>query len=48
VHASFSYVHAEGIQNEHLKNMKTDVHDEHVRQYAYEHARQFLTHMLSI
>ncbi len=25
------YVHAEGIQNEHLKKRKTDVHAEHAR-----------------
>jgi hypothetical protein len=38
VHASISYAHAEGIQNEHLKNTKTDAHAEH--------ARQELMHML--
>jgi hypothetical protein len=32
VHASIPYAHAEGIQNEHLKNTKTDAHAEHVRQ----------------
>ncbi len=31
VHASVPYAHAEGIQNEHLKNGKTDVHAEHAR-----------------
>jgi len=31
VHASIPYAHAEGIQNEHLKNRKTDAHAEHVR-----------------
>ncbi len=31
VHASIHYAHAEGIQNEHLKNRKTDAHAEHVR-----------------
>jgi hypothetical protein len=29
VNASVSYVYAEGIQNEHLKNGKTDAHAEH-------------------
>ena len=29
VHASIPYAHAEGIQNEHLKNIKNDVHAEH-------------------
>jgi hypothetical protein len=28
VHASVPYLHAEGIQNEHLKNRKTDAHKE--------------------
>ena len=32
VHASIPYAHAEGIQNEHLKNTKTDAHAEHARQ----------------
>jgi hypothetical protein len=31
VHASVSYVYAEGIQNEHLKNGKTDAHAKHTR-----------------
>ncbi len=31
VHASIPYAHAEGIQNEHLKNMKTDAHQELMR-----------------
>ncbi len=30
-HASVPYEHAEGIQNEHLKNGKIDVHAEHAR-----------------
>ncbi len=40
MHASIPYAHAEGIQNEHLKNMKTDAHAEH--------ARQELMHMLRV
>ncbi len=32
VHASIPYAHAEGIKNEHLKNMKTDAHAEHALQ----------------
>ncbi len=31
VNASVSYANAEGTQNEHLKNRKTDAHDEHAR-----------------
>ncbi len=31
VHASIPYAHAEGIQNEHLKNRKTDAHAKHAR-----------------
>ena len=31
VHASIPYVHAYGIQNEHLKFRKTDAHAEHAR-----------------
>ncbi len=31
MNASVPYVHAEGTQNEHLKNGKTDAHAEHVR-----------------
>ncbi len=31
VHASIPYAHAEGIQNEHLKNRKTDADAEHAR-----------------
>ncbi len=31
VHASIPYTHAGGIQNERLKNRKTDVHAEHAR-----------------
>ncbi len=31
MHASIPYAHAEGIQNEHLKNRKTDAHAEHAR-----------------
>jgi hypothetical protein len=34
VQASFPYAHAEGIQNEPLKNRKTDAHAEHARKYA--------------
>ncbi len=30
-HEFLPYVHAEGIQNEHLKNRKTDAHAEHAR-----------------
>jgi hypothetical protein len=40
VHESIPYAHAEGIQNEHLKNRKTDA-------YA-EHARKELMHMLRV
>ncbi len=32
VHASIPYAHAEGKQNEHLKNTKTDAHAEHACQ----------------
>ncbi len=32
MHASIPYAHAQGIQNEHLKNTKTDAHAEHARQ----------------
>jgi hypothetical protein len=48
------YMHAEGIQNEHLKNGKTDAHAEHVNKELMhmvaqaQHAHQFLTHMFSV
>ena len=38
MHASVSYAHAEGIQNEHLKNRKTDAHADY--------AHKELMHML--
>jgi hypothetical protein len=52
VHASVPNVYDEGIQNEHLKNGKTDVHAEHacvkrIDEYV-QSVHQFLTPMLSV
>jgi hypothetical protein len=50
VHAQFLYAHAEGIQNEHLKNTKTDAHAEHARLELMRmlRVRQFLTRTLRV
>ncbi len=43
MHRSVPYAHAEGIQNEHLKNGKIDAHAEHTRK---ELMRMVSVHML--
>jgi hypothetical protein len=50
VHLSFLYAHAEGVQNEHLKNGKTDADAEHACKELIPNgqgAHQFLTRTLN-